>query len=347
MNHLTKVSLPSPLPPSFLPVSLSLSLSVLGELSMVFFVLSLALYALLVSLAIFPAKAKTTAATALTHQRLLLLLYAPAPALLMGLQLAAAGVLLDKGGVHEPFVSSEELALASLALLPIIASVWFARRARPFPSPPGIHRFLSELQAQMEEEVTRANGGSIPVKVEPRGSSAADLAAMALERPHGHGACGKCLHADGGHGAVFVETDKERVCIGAGVTLGPGFRVVACDCPRREPAAPSGWCEFCRCVCGVCGGCKDAARALKKSRDFSRGRGPEGGEKTGLSDELGAASAVGLVIVAVLYVGLWAFGMRMMSAPCHCLGALAAIGVAMCGLHWGLARDAKMALKKS
>ncbi|CAN0564569.1 unnamed protein product, partial [Ectocarpus sp. 12 AP-2014] len=66
--------------------------------------------------------------------------------------------------------------------------------------------------------------------------------------------CGKCLHAEGGENAVFVETDRERVRVGPGVSLGPGFRVVACDCPQREPASPSTWCAFCRCVCKVCGG---------------------------------------------------------------------------------------------
>lgn len=342
MTHFLYIQATNPTPCLTLMLMLLLPT---GELSMVFLALSLSLYMLLVSLVLFPASLPAAS----THQRLLLLLYAPAPALLVGLQLSAAGVFLRGGGSHEPFVGSGELVLASLALLPMLASVWFARRARPFPSPPNIHGFLAELQAQMEEEVARANGGSVGGSRWERGSggdSAAALAAAALERPNGHGACGKCLHADGGQGAIFVETEQEQVAVRAGVTVGPGFRVVACDCPHRERAAPSSWCEFCRCVCKVCGGCKEATRALRDSR-FARGQGAELREETGLSDLLGAAAAVGLVSVAVLYVGLWAFGMRIMAAPCHSLGALAAMGCILCGLHWGVARDAAKGARAS
>lgn len=317
---------------------------------MVFMALSLSLYVLLVSLAIFPASSPTAS----TYQRLILLLYAPAPAVLMGPQLAAAGILARQGGAHEPFVASGELALASLALLPIIASVWFARRALPFPSPPGIGAVLAELKAQIEEDVARSldggdggaggfNGGG---GAGGHQGSATALAAAALARPNGHGACGKCLHADGGHGAVFVETDQERVLVGAGVALGPGFRVVACDCPQRDRAAPSGWCEFCRCVCKVCGGCKEATRVLKASRG-ARGREAGGGEGAGFSEPVGAAAGVGVVSVAVLYAGLWAFGMRVMAAPCHSLWALSAMGGVLCALHWGVARDAASGLGRS
>lgn len=308
---------------------------------MVFLMLSVYLYALLGSLALFPSHSPVAA----THQHLVLFLYAPVNALLIGPQMAAAGILLRRGGTsHEPFVGSAELALTSLALLPIIASVWLARRARPFPSPPGLHAFWAEFQTQWAEEVARANGrssyGGYGMEGSGGSSAAAGLAAAALERPNGHGACGKCLHADGGSGAIFVETDKERVSIGAGVTLGPGFRVVACDCPQREPAAPSSWCEFCRCVCKVCGGCKEAARAMRGARGAARGAGGGTGRgREGLSDELGAASSIGLVSVVVLYAGLWAFGMKMMAEPCHALTALMTIGVVLCGMHWGVAKD--------
>ena len=309
---------------------------------MVFTILSLSLYALLGSIILFPSHSPAAA----THQHLVVLLYAPINALILGPHIAAAGILSRAGGAsHDPFVSPTELALTSLALLPIIASVWLARRARPFPSPPSMHAFLAEFQAMMAEEVARANGGRVVGGRESGGgSTAAAQAAAALERPHGHGACGTCLHADGGPGAVFVETDKERVPIGGGVSLGPGFRVVACDCPRREPAAPSAWCEFCRCVCKVCGGCKEAVRATRATRAGARGgrSGAAGGVGGGgaLADALGSASSVGIVAVVVLYLGLWAFGMRMMAAPCHALVALAAIGAVLCGMHWGLARDA-------
>lgn len=313
---------------------------------MVFMTLSLSLYLLLASLALFPASLPTT----LAHQRLVLLLYAPAPAVLMGPQLAAAGVIFGRAGPHEPFVSVGEFVLASLSLLPIIASVWFARRARPFPSPPSIRGFLAEFRAQMEEEVARANGGSIGREANGRhgasGSSAGDLAAAALENPHGHGACGRCLHEDGGHGAVFVETEHELVSVGVGVTLGPGFRVVACDCPQRERAAPSTWCEFCRCVCDVCGGCKDAARLMRGAR-MPRGANSARGEEARLSDELGAGGAVGVLSVAVLYVGLWAFGMRVMGTPCHSLLAMAVMGGILCGMRWGVVKDAKKGFRAS
>lgn len=306
---------------------------------MVLVILSVSLYVLLGSIAFFPSHSPAVA----THQHLLLLLYAPMISLLVGPQIAAAGILSRAGGSsHFPFVASAELAIASLALLPVVASVWLARRARPFPSPPSVRAFWAELQALMAEEVARSNGGSVRGGGGwgggggDSGSAAAALAAAALERPHGHGACGKCLHADGGQGAIFVETDKERVSIGGGVSVGPGFRVVACDCPRREPAAPSGWCEFCRCVCKVCGGCKEAVRATRATRTGASGVAGGGGA---LEGALGAAASVGVVAVAVLYVGLWAFGMRMMATPCHALMAQAAAGTVLCGMHWGLARD--------
>ncbi|CAN0417966.1 unnamed protein product [Laminaria digitata] len=322
---------------------------------MVFMALSLSLYILLVSLALFPASSPTASA----HQRLLLLLYAPVPAVLMGPQLAAAGILANRGGAHESFVAARELVLASLALIPIIASVCFARRARSFPSPPGISGLLAELKAQVDEEVARSmdgaygNGSAASISANGGGGSSgqqgstAALAAAALARPNGHGACGKCLHADGGHGAVFVETDQERVQVGAGVALGPGFRVVACDCPQRERATPSSWCEFCRCVCKVCGGCKEATRALKASR-VSRGReAGGGGGGPGFSEEVGAAAVVGVVSVAGLYAGLWAFGVRVVAAPCHSLWALSAMGAVLCALHWGVAIDAASGLGRS
>lgn len=305
--------------------------------------LSLLLYALLASLALVPASSPVASA----HQRLVLLIYAPAPAVLIGPQLAAAGVLFRKAGRHESFVACGELALASLALVPIIASVCFARKARPFPSPPSIQGALAELKTQIEEEVARANGGSIPShNASMNGTeSPAQVAASALERPHGHGACGKCFHADGGQGSIFVETDQERVSVGAGVSLGPGFRVVACDCPQRERAAPSSWCEFCRCVCEACGGCKEAARAM---RDTSRGGWGAGrGQETRLSNNVGAASSVGLASAAILYFCLWQFGMRVMAAPCHSLCALAVMGMMLCGMHWGQARDASTGLGRS
>ncbi|CAM9406051.1 unnamed protein product [Ectocarpus sp. 6 AP-2014] len=333
------------LPPTFREVTMK------NELSIVFMMLSVSLYALLGSLVLFPSHAPAAA----NHQHLVVFLFAPINALLNGPQIAATGILLRRQGPsHEPFVASSELALASLALLPIIASVWLARRARPFPSPPGMHAFLAEFQFQLAEEVARANGGSIAGgTADGRGSSGgiAALAAAALERPNGHGACGKCLHADGGEGAVYVETDRDRVRVGPGVSLGPGFRVVACDCPQREPASPSTWCEFCRCVCKFCGGCKEAVRAIRggrvSSREGRRGAGGAGGGAKDLSDVLGAAASMALVSVLVLYVGLWAFGMRMVAVPCHGLIALAVIGAVLCGMHWGVQKDAASGRRKS
>eukprot|EP00903_Cladosiphon_okamuranus_P012207 g11449.t1 len=319
------------MPPTFREITLK------GELSVVLMILSLSLYALLGSIILFPSHSPAAA----THQHLVVLLYAPINALITGPHIAATGILSRaEGSSHDPFVSATELALASLALLPIIASVWLARCARPFPSPPSMQPFLAEFQALMAEEVARANGGSAAggrgSLESGGGSTAAALAAAALERPYGHGACEACFHADGGQGAIFVETEKERVSIGGGVSLGPGFRVVACDCPRREPAAPSTWCEFCRCVCKVCGGCKEAVRANRATRAGSRGGrsgaggGGAGGGRGALADAIGAASSVGIIAVVALYAGLWGFGMRMMAAPCHALVALAAVGTVLC-----------------
>ncbi|CAM9487282.1 unnamed protein product [Ectocarpus fasciculatus] len=332
------------LPPTFREVTMK------SELSIVFMLLSISLYALLGSLVLFPSHAPAAA----NHQHLVVFLFAPINALLNGPQIAATGILLRRqGSSHEPFVAPSELALASLALLPIIASVWLARRARPFPSPPGMHAFWAEFQFQLAEEVARANGGSIAGGGAngTRSGGTAALAAAALERPNGHGACGKCLHADGGESAVFMETDREKVRVGPGVSLGPGFRVVACDCPQRERASPSTWCEFCRCVCKACGGCKEAVRATRgggvSSRGGGGGAGGGGGGTQDLSDALGAAASAALVSVLVLYVGLWAFGMRMMAVPCHGLIALAVIGAVLCGMHWGVQKDAASGRRKS
>lgn len=318
-----------------------------GELSLVFLALSISFYALLASLALFPSY---TSIGALHHQRLVLLLYAPAPALLVGPQLAAAAhVYSNPGPQHETFVSPGELSLACLALLPMLSSLWFARHGKAFPSPPSIRAFVADVQAQIEEEALRAkHGGALPHSSGNNhmreGGSAADLAREALDKPHGHGACGKCLHEDGGRGAVFVETDEGRVAVGGGVTVGPGFRVVACDCPRRQPAAPSTWCEFCRCVCGTCGGCKEAARASRRS-NAADGWGPgRGGQSSSGVDvaEIGPAGVVGVVSVCVVYFGIWGWGMKMMQEPCHCVWGLAVVGLVLCGMDWGVTKGVSM-----
>lgn len=311
-------------------------------MSVVFLALSLSLYALLGSMAVFPS-ASSIGAT--FHQRLLVLLYAPVPALLIGPQLAAAGLLYRNAGPKYPsFIAPGELMLMSLAILPMLLSAWNARQGKQFPAAPSIRGFVAEWQALMQEELSRNNGGSVP-----RGNgythgaagaggsdTAADLAREALEMPHGHSACGKCLHADGGKGAVFVETCEGMVSVGGGVTVGPGFRVTACDCPRREPAAPSTWCEFCRCVCDTCGGCKEAVRAVRRSNMEGRpgaGRGCVNGAESG---QIGPAGVVGVVSVGVMYVGLWCGGMTMLAEPCHCLWALAVVGMILCGMQRGM-----------
>lgn len=297
-------------------------------------ILSLVLYGLLVSLAVFPATSQGVA----THQRLLLLLYAPAPVVLVGPQVAAVQLLLGRGGLHESFVGWGEMGMTSLAMLPIILSVWFARCAYPFPSPRSIRGFLIDLRRQMEE-VSRCNGGISPGQGAYR---TYQKGAIELEYSEEHGRCMACLHEDGGYGAVYVETGVQLEYVGGGVTVGPRFRVVACDCPRREPASPSSWCEFCRCVCDICGGSREAARLLKGSRVL-RGRA----EEMVASEELRATSAVGLVSAAVLYLGLWAFGMKLMSEPCYALVAMSGMGVMVCCLHWGDVKDGDNGLKRS
>lgn len=298
-------------------------------------ILSLVLYGLLVSLAVFPA----TSQGVVTHQRLLLFLYAPAPAVLVGPQVAAVQLLLGRGGSHESFVGWREMGLVSLAMLPIILSVWFARRAYPFPSPPSVRGFLMDLRRQMKEEMARSNGGT------STGQSAYGTykkGAIELEYSEEHGRCMACLHEDGGYGAVYVETAGQLEYVGGGVTVGPRFRVVACDCPRREPASPSSWCEFCRCVCDVCGGSREAVKLLKGSRVL-RGRAKE----MVANEKLRATSVVGLLSAAVLYLGLWAFGMTLMSEPCHALVAMSGMGAMVCCLHWGDIKDGDNALKRS
>ncbi|CAN0271503.1 unnamed protein product, partial [Phaeothamnion confervicola] len=74
--------------------------------------------------------------------------------------------------------------------------------------------------------------------------------------------CGACFHEDGGRGAVFIESSNETVPLSPGVALGPGFRVVACDCGIGADAAGATavaageeeFCEFCCCACNACGG---------------------------------------------------------------------------------------------
>lgn len=323
-----------------------------GELSVVFLALSVSFYALLTSLALFPSY---NSISALYHQRLVLLLYAPAPALLIGPQLAAAAHVYSNPGLqHETFISAGELSLTCLALLPMLLSSWYARRGKGFPSPPSIRSFVADIRAQIEEEALRSKyGGAVPHHRNsgnnarrggaPSDDSAADLARAALDKPHGHGACGKCLHEDGGKGAVFVETDEGRIAVGGGVTLGPGFRVVACDCPTREPAAPSTWCEFCRCVCPTCGGCKEAAKAARRA-NAADGWGPGRRGSNGGMDiaEIGPAGIVGVVGVCVVYFGAWGWGMKMMQEPCHCVWGLAVVGVVLCGMDWGVAKEVSM-----
>lgn len=312
---------------------------------MIFLALSGSLYALLASLAIFPS---SSSAGVLFHQRLVLLLYFPTLFILMGPQLAAAGLVFHHPGPqHETFISAGGLCLTCLALLPMLLSSWFARRGKSFPSPPSIRQFVSYVRAQIEDEALRAkNGGHLPHRNyggdgSRRGVSATDAALAALDVPHGHGSCGKCLHEDGAKNAVFAETDEGVVAVGGGVIVGPGFRVIACDCPRREPAAPSTWCEFCRCVCAACGGCKEAARAIRRSNaadGWGAGRGAQHG---GVGNAvIGPASVVGIVSACVVYFGLWGFGMKMMREPCHCVWGLGVIGLVLCGMRWAVDKEA-------
>lgn len=327
------------------PLPLLACIVLAGELSVVFLSVSLILHALLGSLVLFPAPSARIAA----HQHMLLLLYAPAPAFLLGPQLAAIRILTRNAAAeNEAFVSPIALVSMSLALVPVIVSVWHARVGREFPSPPGIRGFLAFVQMQMERDLAAANGlNDESFKVNGEGcskraseSADAELVTAALESPHGHGACGKCLHEDGGRGAVFVETDRGMIPVGGGVTLGPGFRVVACDCYRRESDSLSTWCEFCSCLCDACGGCKEAGRAFRRSRKPDAGDLRRGGSTGEMTDRLGRAGSTGLLSVFVVYLGLWYWGMKMMEAPCHCMFALSVMGGILCSMHAALAKDA-------
>lgn len=317
-----------------------------GEISVIFLALSGSLYALLASLAVFPSSSSSVGV--LFHQRLVLLLYFPTVFLLFGPQLAAVGLVFrNPGPQHETFISAGEQCLTCLALLPMLLSSWFARRGKSFPSPPSIRQFVSYVRAQIEEEALRAkNGGHLPHKNYEgeggrRGFSATDSTLAALDVPNGHGSCNECLHEDGAKNAVFVETDAGAIAVGKGVMVGPGFRVIACDCPSREPAAPSTWCEFCRCVCATCGGCKEAVRAIRRS-NAADGRGARRGAQNGGvgTAVIGPASVVGIVSACVVCLGLWGCGIRMLREPCHCMWGLGVIGVVLCGMRWAVDREA-------
>ncbi|CAN0347724.1 unnamed protein product, partial [Discosporangium mesarthrocarpum] len=154
-----------------------------------------------------------------------------------------------------------------------------------------------------------------------------------------HSACKACLHEDGGGGALYEETDEGRVALGGGVSIGPGFRVLSCDCPKRHRAAPSGWCGFCRCRCKTCGGGKEAARAWAKE---AAGWGED--HRGGHSDpeflrEASPGAGFGAVFAAALLLGLWFAGMRIISTPCYCLPVLGAVSLGLCLLKQELSHS--------
>lgn len=316
--------------------------SAAGEASFAFLSVSLAILMLLGSFVLLPSSTAAEAA----HQRMLLLLYGPTPLLLVGSQLAAVRVLfLDAGGNTSAYVSTAALAFMSVALLPVLGSVWCARVGYLFPSPPSIRGVVLQLQEQMQRELAeQANGPNGVGRNTAMGKHhmedplVTDEISGGLEHPHGHGACGGCLHEDGGRGAIFVETEKGSVSVGEGVTLGPGFRVIACDCPTLEPGAPAMWCEFCSCVCDVCGGCIEAVKALRRARRAADGgRGSrERGSDGEMPTRLGHAGLTGVVSVVFLYLGLWSWGMKMIETPCHSIFALYAIGTVLCLMHLSL-----------
>jgi hypothetical protein len=112
---------------------------------------------------------------------------------------------------------------------------------------------------------------------------------------------------------------RRRSVISSTVFLGPGFRVVSCDC-RGHFADPEDYCGFCLCRCTTCGG-SPVGRAL--SSYASRAAYGSGAGEGELARVAWMAMVVGLVVLAGggLVTGL--------EAPYRCLYCLAAAGAAL------------------
>jgi len=115
-----------------------------------------------------------------------------------------------------------------------------------------------------------------------------------------------------------------RVRVGDGVLLGPGFRVVQCDCRPYHHKA-SDYCPFCLCRCKTCGGSPygRASSSFSYNNTSSTYDDPMAWTKYGLEEE--AASVGWAVLTAVLML----VGLALMSfavhTPYYCTPALAVV----------------------
>ncbi|KAH9126942.1 hypothetical protein LEN26_007905 [Aphanomyces euteiches] len=136
------------------------------------------------------------------------------------------------------------------------------------------------------------------------------------------GDCTECFVEDGGVGAIFVQAETPATKhMRGGVTLGPTFRVVACDCglrniPHRE------YCAFCRRTCSSCGGGEVARQQANQFREYMNGAQETVMAHQGVPGLLWLILIVGFTFVA--------------TAP-HALIYVAAVVGAVCALyHVGL-----------
>ncbi|CAN0004384.1 unnamed protein product, partial [Choristocarpus tenellus] len=289
------------------------------------------LYALLASFMLFPSRRPAAAA----HQRFLLIIYAPLPPLLIGLHVVAVKVLggydlSSHWGMSQTYKPTGDLANAIFLLTPLCLSALLARCAQVFPSPPSVLSLWAKVQAQIESEVKSRQGGKNGTNGDWQGTRASTNSGhVPHARLNGHGSCDACLHEDGGVGAMYTETDIGRITLSGGVSLGPGFRVLVCNCPIRDRSTPALWCEFCLCCCKVCGGEKEAARVWS-SGDEGWGPGRSDKSETGMP---GPGAGLGAVAVLVLYLCLWLAGLRLIATPCHCLSLLSCVAILLCAIH--------------
>jgi hypothetical protein len=268
--------------------ALRLPPSLLTEALLIFLSMCAVLAGVLVSFLVAPSALPHVA----RYQRLLLLLYLPALPLSLGLAWVAGEVLVRGARFSPEFVSAPRVLLACAVLLPILCCSILGRMGRScFGSGEG---GSSEPSVPSSRRVTSSS----------------------------HGQCDACFHEDGGKGALFVETDRGCVSVGGGVTIGPGFRVVACDCMQRwdrlRQRAPR-LCRFCRCVCTTCGG---GGQADPAAADGGLGGILDCLPHRALRIGIGACALASLPLVAL----------RLLAAPYECMYLMSALAAGLCVL---------------
>jgi hypothetical protein len=117
---------------------------------------------------------------------------------------------------------------------------------------------------------------------------------------------------------------RRRSVISSTVFLGPGFRVVSCDC-RGHFADPEDYCGFCLCRCTTCGG-SPVGRALSSYASraaYGSGAGGRGAGKGGVDGHGGGArgacgGGVGHRLGGALSVPVLSCGRRRGLVPAGC-----------------------------